>query len=291
MNNGETTGYRVYSLGIVAEDKDNDGDYIKVTPIEDLPFAKGRLSETEVNYNVKGKDHLGVDVSADVKGVMWVDAQWQAMMGDNRQTAPNVREGETVLIWKYGSEQKHYWTEFERTPALRRLENVIRAYSNLSKKGETFDLESSYWTQFSTRDKIVKLHTSNNDGEPVTYDVTIDTGNGTFQVIDSNKNEMVLDSVNNKLTLNIMDTIEFNAPKIIFNGQEYVRTNAPEITETGDNITNKASASHDIESGGSAMSNAAGSNTVKAGADILVQGQEATIQATTPVNMPSGINA
>jgi len=41
----DQSGVRFYSIGIVVEDKTDDGDIIKVTPIESLPQALGVHSD------------------------------------------------------------------------------------------------------------------------------------------------------------------------------------------------------------------------------------------------------
>lgn len=288
-SSSEVSGFRFYSFGIVTEDKTDDGDYIKVTPIEELPLVKGKLSEATFDYSSKGTDHIGATVNTKVKGIAYVIAKWTGLESGNRNTAPNVYEGETVVLLKFASTDDVFWCDLFREPRLRRLENVIHCFSNQSKKGEPYDLDSSYFMQVSTRDKLIHLHTSNNDGEPVTYDFILNTGRGTFQVIDSNKNEMFLDSVKGDLTFNIQNSIEMNAPMIRINGEKYVRTTAPEITETGDDITNKASKTIKQESGttfsiqsgamysltanGYSMSSSGASTSVSTGS-MLIQASE-----------------
>jgi len=248
--NSEGSGFRFYSFGIVVEDKTDDGDYIKVTPIEELPLVKGKLSEAAFNYDVSGTDHKGVNVTSNIKGVSYVIAQWAPLECNNRNTAPNVYESETVMLLKYGSTDDVFWCDLFREPKLRRLENVIHSYSNLEEKGTAYDQDSSYWTQISTRDQVIKLHTSNNRDEKVGYDITIDTANGTFELLDTNTNRMFLDSVNGDFKLFTTNSIELDSQMIRINGQTYVRTTGPEITETGDHITNNGNQSIQYTSSG-----------------------------------------
>lgn len=245
------SGLRFYSFGIVTEDKADDGDYIKVTPIEELPLVKGKLSEVKFDYDVKGTDHKGVSVSSNTKGVSYVVAKWAAMESGNRNTAPNVTEGETVLLLKYGTSDDVFWSDLFREPKLRRLENVIHSFSNLSDKGTGYDQETSYWFQVSTRDQVVQFHTSSNNKEPVSYDLVIDTSKGTFQIVDSNKNEIFLDSVNGDLKITAQNSIEMNAPMIRINGEQYVRTTSDEITnKAGSSATYSSDGSWDADAGG-----------------------------------------
>ncbi len=248
----QASGLRVYSFGIVVEDKQDDGDYIKVVPIEELPLVKGKLSEAKFDKQAEGTDHKGVTVKADAKGVAFVVAQWTPIDNGNRNTAPNVSKGETVLLLKFGSTNELFWCDFFREPKLRRLENVIYAYSNVKDPGQEYDQDSSYWFQISTRDKVIRLHTSNNDGEKVTYDVVFDTANGKFTIADSNKNFLEWDSVNSNLKIAFNNLIQFTSQMIEINGKKYVRTAGQEITETAESITNKSSQSYKVDSAGSA---------------------------------------
>lgn len=228
-----STGYRFYSFGIVIEDKtDNDEDYIKATPIEELQLVKGKLKDIKFDYTVSGVDHKGVVKNHTASGVSYIVAKWAPFENNNRVTAPNVCEGETVILLKYANTDDIYWTEFFREPGIRRLEHVVYAFSDLKEKGSAYNDDTSYWVKYSTRDKYVHLHTSNNDEEPVGYDFKFDTLNGTFELSDTNKNYVKLDSVNGDLSIKTNRSIELNSPQIRINGEEYVRTTAPEITDT-----------------------------------------------------------
>ena len=250
-NSDQTSGLRFYSYGIVIEDSIDDSDYIKVVPIEDLPLASGKLNEATFDYKVKGTDHKGVSVTGDIKGVAFVVARWAALENGNRNTSPNVYESETVMLLKYASTNDVYWCDLFREPKLRRLENVVYSFSNLKEKGAAYDQESSYWFQVSTRDKVIRLHTCNNDGEPVEFDFTVDTDKGTFSISDSNKNQIFLDSVNGDLKVDMMNSIELNAPQIRINGKEYVRTTGNEIKDTADStITQTSGGTFTMDSGG-----------------------------------------
>lgn len=251
VNQDQGSGLRLYSLGIVIEDSTEDSDYIKVTPIEELPLAYGDLSEAKYNYKTKGTDHKGVLVSTNTKGVDYLVAKWILFGGGNRTTAPSIKKGETVLLFKFASANDVYWCEIFREPGLRRLENAVYSYSNLKIPGEAYDQESSYWFQVSTRDKVIRLVTCNNDDEPVAYNFHLNTAEGTFTVEDSNNNKIFLDSVHGDLKLDIMNSIEMNAPMIRINGKDYVRTTGAEITNSADSsIKLNSGGTWDAQSGG-----------------------------------------
>lgn len=274
----EGSAVRFYSLGIVTEDKTDDGDLVKVTPIEELPQVLGVLSDAKFDYDVKGTNHQGVDVSTSVKGVAFVVAKWKNFGGDNRNTAPNVYENETVLLIKYGSHEQVYWHKIGREPMFRRLENAIYTWSNLEVKGEEHDLETSIFLQVSTRDQRVQLHIPDNRGEKSGYDMIFDMAAGTFHLYDTHKNSMFWDSVNGDLKIDMNRSVEVNTQEIRFNGSTYVRTKAPEITETGDDITNNASATAVYKSGGPLTSQAGALNNIKGATTIIEAGAPVIIR-------------
>lgn len=214
----ESSGFRFYSFGIVAEDKEDDGDFIKVTPIEELPLIKGRLKEVEYKYTVSGVNHKDVKVKDDVKGVGFVVARWSSLDNGNRNTAPNVYEGETVMLLRFGNTDDVFWVDMFREPKLRRLEHVVHSFSNLKEKGEAYEKDSSHYVEISSREQRIQLHTSNNRDEPVGFDVTFDLAKGTFTFLDTNDNRVFIDSVKGELVVDMNKSITLNAPEIKFNG-------------------------------------------------------------------------
>jgi hypothetical protein len=208
------SGFHIHSFGIVAEDKNGDDDYIKAFPAETLPLAKGgRLADIKFDYNVSGTDHKGVAVNSNVKGVAYVVAQYVAIGDGNRQTAPNVYESETVLLWRYANDDKFYWTDLMREPTLRRLEHIVYAISNLKEKGQKFDNDSSHWFMFSSREQKIQLHSSKNRDEPVGFDVTFDLAKGTITIEDTNQNSFVWDGVNGDLSITMNRDINLYAKR------------------------------------------------------------------------------
>ena len=214
--NNESSGLRFYSFGIVVADKDDDGDYIKATPIEELPLVKGKLSEVAYDYSVSGVDHKNIGVNASVKGVAFVVAKWTALDSGNRITAPNVYAGETVMLLRYGNSDDVYWMDIFREPRLRRLEHVVYAVSNLKDKGFAYDNDTGHFLTMSSRDQYISLHTSNNRDEPVGYDLKFDLAKGTVEFTDTQKNHFFLDSQAGNLLVELNNECRMKVPKTFF---------------------------------------------------------------------------
>lgn len=244
MSDENESGFKFYSFGIVAANKDRKSRMIKVVPVEAITLATGKsesmtvkaksgsktnVSRTEekstvpmgkqtMNYNVEIPDHKGVGRSEKVSGDLMVVAEWTAFGQSNRITAPDVRQGETVMIFKTFDTDDYYWTSMMNEPGIRRQETVCYMFGNIPDGTVSWDKDSSYWMEVSTHDKHIKLHTSNNDGEAAAYDVGIDTANGVFSVVDSIGNSFILDSAAGTLNGVLLASINLKAPNTTIEG-------------------------------------------------------------------------
>lgn len=196
----ENSLLKLYSIGIVLEDKDENGDMIKVTPVEKLSLFTGDLNEQKIKFNVSLPDAQGVKREEHIEGGVDIVAKWIFSDG-NRITAPNVKKNESVLIYRFADTDEFYWQTFMREPSLRRLEHVCYGFSNLPKGINTYEKDSSYWFEISTREKYIQLHTSKNDNELFEYDIKLDTKDGNLKIADDIENSISIDSKNRLITI------------------------------------------------------------------------------------------
>lgn len=197
----EKSGLRFYSLGIVTEDKAVGTDKIKVNPIEHITQLNGLLKDMKVDYDVNVPDARGVQQSEKISGQAWVPASWRAIGDANRITSPDVYAGETVVMMTMSNTNEYFWDKIGTEPSIRRQETVQYGFSNLKKPGTAFDNDTSYWMLWDTRNKKVQFHTSNNDGEPFKFDITIDTAGGSVVIQDDVGNFIKMDSANDLLSM------------------------------------------------------------------------------------------
>lgn len=131
-----------------------------------------------------------------------ISAKWYCTH-DGRLTPPNVAAGETVEVYQYGNDPTYYWVSHGRQPALRTLEHVTFAYSNLPnpRTSPAFTPETSYGITYSTREKHIKLWTSNNNGEAFKYTFFLDTKNSQATLKDDIGNQVSILSPNNEVSL------------------------------------------------------------------------------------------
>ena len=233
----------LYSLGAVTETKVYGKDIIKVTPIEDFAFEDGFLSEIKRKHNVSIPDSIGRTKKADVEGGVVIEAKWIPFGHSNRISAPDVVKNETVILFRFGSNDTYYWTSIFREPSLRRLEKVLYAWSNI-KDGigkKVFDRMTSYWMEVSTFDKWVWLRTNKNDGEPFAYDVKIDTKNGKIEIKDDAGEYIEFNSATGTLSVKMNKKIFLHAPDIHFKADIKIFAEAPLIhTKGADKIFSEA---------------------------------------------------
>jgi hypothetical protein len=236
MNLSRISQLKEYSLGIITEHKVVGSDFAFMTPIEEFSLEDEALVENTREYESRLPNINGVTKVTKIKGSSIIKAKWIPFGESNRDTAPDVRKNETVMIYRFADTQDYYWTTIMREPELRRLEHVRYAFCNKPSGLDPYDAESSYWIEWSTMEKRIRLHTSDNDGEACRYDFTINTADGTVKLEDSLGHYLFLDSPAGLFHgfTNTEIRLESNTIKLIAN---HVINDTPLVTNTGDERT------------------------------------------------------
>lgn len=203
MYRGES-GLKTYSIGIVAENKALDSKHIEVIPIEALNLMDSELGSGTEAIKSSGIDGDGVPYQIEVQMGATLKAEW---LGEtNRMTAPDVRRGEQVRLYRQGDADKFYWESLGRNDELRRLETVLYRYSGLpDNNDESIDEDNSYYWEISTHGKTITLKTSKRNGEFCRYTLQFDTDAGQVILVDDVGNEIQLDSKNTLIHLKNAD--------------------------------------------------------------------------------------
>lgn len=224
---------KLYSLAIVLEDKPRGTDEIKVSPVEDMPFVNGKIIDYKQQYSVSLPDENNIPRRTDTTGDATVIAKWMPWGDGNRNTSPDVRKNETVLLFRYADTDEYHWVELFREPSLRRLETVCYMYGDIPSGVSPYDKQSSYWCEFSTHDKKIQIHTSQSNGEQYTYDVIIDPGNSRIIVKDNVGQTIALDSPAGRVSAQATKEIILKAPVIYLDGEVVIT----EGLATGGSVT------------------------------------------------------
>lgn len=225
--------FKLFSLGRVAENKKLDSKIIEVYPTEELPFVDGEVTAHQDEVITKGIDDLKASYQTKSKTTVTIEAEWLPMSENHRLTAPDVRRGERVLIWRYADVDKYYWSKYGEDHDLRKLETIIWAISANKDEDTKLTTENSYYVEVSSHKKNIRIHTSKVNGEPFIYDIELNTATGQFRVSDDIGNSVSMDSSENRielinadgahydmhrrnLTVTIPDTILYRASSIIY---------------------------------------------------------------------------
>lgn len=201
---------RFYSLGIVAENKLLSSKEVEVTPVEEMPMLDGELAPVAVDYKAKAVDKLGSSYETSVETTSTVKAKWLPLGAGNRITAPDVRRGEMVVLYKFGDTDQYFWTTQNEDLKLRKLETVIYAFSGTTSEGAEMNAQTFYFIEISTHKKLITLHTSKDNGEPFGYDIQLDTGNGKLVITDDVGNYVLMDSAQTQIVLRNVDETTFD---------------------------------------------------------------------------------
>ena len=255
---------KIFSIGYVIKDKEPDTDIIEVYPVETLPLTDGNVAAFKEVVKGGVVDRNDQSVTLKIERSYYVKARWLAWGDNNRLTPPDVVTGDTVLLFRYADNETYYWTKIHTEPTIRKQETVKYVYSNTPQSLTPITEENTYWVSVSTREKHIRLHTSDNDGEHTTYDIEIDTAEGTLTIDDGKGNYIHLNSKDNDLIINILRDLvidvgrdmhvtvgrdmklqignnytatignkeEITAPTYIHNGNQYI-VNAPQIILNG----------------------------------------------------------
>lgn len=231
---------KVYSLGIVAANKDLNSTIISVTPIEDTPMADGQLTDNTTAETATGVDAKGATYKTEVATASVVDAEWLPIGSDNRLTAPDVRRGEQVVLYRFSNTDKFYWVSQKTDMKLRKLETVIYGFSGSQTENEEGSEDNTYIIEVSTHKQYFRLHTSTANGEPYGYDLKLDTGNGNLTFQDDIGNILTIDSTQNQFRFENADGQYFDLTKKVFSmlAEDQIKLETNDLEIIAHNTTN-----------------------------------------------------
>lgn len=271
MSDERMSGLHFFSLGIVTKDKPRNTDFVMVSPIEKLSMETGDLSAVEKNYTTSAPDATGVARSDNIKGQADFKAQWLPDGDNNRISAPDVVNGETVRIYRYADTDIYFWTTIYREPGIRRLETALYAWGNLSSGRTAWDKSSSYWHEVSTHEGYMWWKTTNSNGEPYEYDIKIDTKAGTVSINDDIGNSIVMDSGAGTITHTANTSVNINTPIVNISNDLNV---GGDTIMSGTTTTKKSTSIEEGLSvtGESNMTGAMSASSIKTTGNIIAEG-------------------
>lgn len=187
---------KMYSYGEVTANKES-GSWTITAKLTEKRYTVAEEAVTNPQKNVvefdtgEGKAHIETVTDNSIK------ARWLPR-NTNRITAPDVRRGDPVIIWKLGNKQ-YFWEELSEGHN-KRLETVVWAFSsNPDEEIDRESLKNAYFFSMSTHEKHVRLVTTKHNGEPYAYNIELDTKEGVFKSEDDVGNMGYLNSAETEL--------------------------------------------------------------------------------------------
>lgn len=224
----------LYALGYVVKDKNEDETYIKAYPISKIPTASGELSIDEI-VTTTATDLADGNINIVMNKSHTIECEWVNQGDSNRISAPDVCKGEMVFIYNINGQDKFWWDTLFTKPEYRKREKVLYFFSN---KGEidTSDavLEKGYFILVDTRNKVLHLHTADNDGEFTTFDISIDTNKGSLLIVDGKNNSVELASHEDSLLVNTNSKVVVNTKDAIVNATATTKVTTGKCTIISD---------------------------------------------------------
>lgn len=192
-------GYTFIGIGSVSENKPLGSKVVLYRPIEENPLTPGDLVSENNRLESKYKDSKGVEKTAVLYTNPARSALW--MPPDSfRLTAPDVRRGEKIRLYRYADQDLIYWQEMGDGKSKRRGETIVLGASgrlDLQESSKTEDeaaIEEHYRIEMSGHKRIINIATSAANKEVSVYSLLLDGGNGIISLADAEGNELTLDT-------------------------------------------------------------------------------------------------
>lgn len=232
-----------YSVAVVAKNKPLSTRDIEATPIENLNMVNGEITSLPNEYKASAADSQGQAYQVNMQTTNTVKATWLPINGSNRITAPDVRRGETVVLYRFADTDQFWWSTLKDDMDLRRLETVIYAWSATTDESQKVNPEHYYFLEISTHRKMVHFHTTDKNGEPFKYDVQINTDKGFITIKDDEGNSILLDSAERHLQMINKDgsVVDINKKNIIIRSTDNIVLESKNITTKSVNLTDNTS--------------------------------------------------
>lgn len=197
---------QLYSWGVAAENKPANTNKLKVTPTEPFSLSEGEIKAKPEILTATGSKPDGTPYEVPVVSDQAIEAMWLPLDSGNRYTAPDIRRGERVVLWRFADLDRFFWTPAGLDNHLRRLETAVFAFSGVTPETEDATLpENCYYLEVSTHQKTVTFQTSDKNGEFCRYVFQFNTKDGTVLLSDDIGNEIEVDSRSNRIELTNAD--------------------------------------------------------------------------------------
>lgn len=202
-----------FGIGIVMQDKDTDTDEVMIHCPALFPTADGEAKGSVNKMESQIKTPTGDTIASSGLSSNGIMMKWLPF-NTNRITSPDVRKGSTVAVYKFKGSSKYRWMYFGMDGTLR-LETVIMAYSASPNVNEDSPLtpDNYYIFTISSHQGKIALQTGQGNGEPTRFDITLNTKEGRFNLLDGEENLFALNSMQHAWRLSNQEKTIFGIDK------------------------------------------------------------------------------
>lgn len=238
-----------YSLGIVAVNKEPNSDRITALPTSIFPLADGEVVDQVEDYQSEFVDSFGRRSVVKTQTSNTITAKWLCR-DPNIKTAPDVRRGAQVQLYRKANTDYFYWETTTNTDNFEKLEEKVFGYSNTRDENVKSGPDTD-WTQLvsTRRKKVVLINTTKSDGEKWAYHIGVDVKEGRVDIKDDIGNLFYIDSANSIVRLQTSEGafIEINKRNINIGCDNYDLSADNHIGEKSQNKSGKYSSSWNTE--------------------------------------------
>lgn len=271
-------GLEYFSMGKVAEHLKPNQTKIEVVPIDQQPFTQGNLVADAEKITATTSNVMGDQYTTSTLASKAITADWIGDSG-NRVSAPDVRRGDEVRLYRNVDSDQYYWEAVNRDPSRRRLESGIWRFSGTSDENtKELDDSNSYTVRVDAKTGAMTISTSTANGEKAPIVVQLNGKDGVFAIEVGEGNFIEVD-VNDKLKFyNSRGThVELDGDKVTILGAKTVATKAKDQSHS-------ASTNYEV----SAKNISLNSNNIKLGTAMTVAGN--TWTHAGPMNLAGHVN-
>lgn len=194
--------FKPFSKGTVVANKPLNSNVIEVHLDEHTPYVSGEMTDQTTTYTASGTDANGQAYQDSNLQTISVSATWLPRAGGgNRLTAPDVRRGTEVQVYRFGDTDKYFWEPLTDDSQKRKLETVRYGWSGTTEEFGNDDPsnvspENYYMLEISTHTGQVSFYTSKKNGELTAYQIQLNTASGVFTFADDQGNSFFMDTAN-----------------------------------------------------------------------------------------------
>lgn len=219
-----------FGVGTVLENKDTGTDEVMVHCPALNAGADGEALAKVNEEKTSIKTPTGDTIASSGLSSNGIKMKWLPF-NTNRVTAPDVRVGSKVVVYKFKGHSKYRWMYFGMDGTLR-LETVIYAYSSSPNVTADSPLtpDNYYIFLISSHKGKISLMTGQGNGEPASFNMTLNTKEGKFNLLDSEENLFALNSMEHCWSIQNQDKSQFaiDKKKIFMTAEDEILMQAKE---------------------------------------------------------------